>query len=140
MNQMHASLGAITPDQLSRANQLVDELAGRLVQQSNILRQAETAGFDRGLVASLQRDQAGLLAQLQALTDTVPTLSTGAFEEWIARATGFEAQVTVLEQQVRTNLPGAERGRNVKIIGSTIAALALAGGVAALIWYGTKGR
>lgn len=140
MNHMQRSLGAITPDQMAHANQQVDAIAQRLAQQVGIIRQAETAGFDRGLIAQLRSTHAGLMLQLESLTDVAPSLSTTAFAEWVARATGLEAQVTQLEATTQAQLPGADRRHTTIVIVSTIGALTLAGGVAALIWYGTRGR
>ena len=138
MNHIRRSLGAITPDQLARANQRVDEINQRMARQLGILRQAETSGFDRGVLAPLQGQHAHLFAQLQSLTETIPSLSTGAFTEWIQRATGLEASVAEFEAQTRSQLPGASP--TGIIVGSTIGALVIAGGIAALIWYGTRNR
>jgi len=136
VNHMRQSLGAITPDQLAQSNQMVAELNRRLAHQFGILRQAETAGFDGGLLAELRATHARLFAQLQSLTDTIPSLSTSAFDEWITRATGFESSLSAFEAQTRARLPGA--APTGIIAASTIGALVLAGGIAALIWWGTK--
>ena len=137
MNRVRASLGALSPTQMSRANQTIDALTQRLAVQNGVLRQAASTGVD---TAALREQHAALLAQLQRLADTVPALSTDAFEEWLARAAGVEAQITALERHVRANLPGAAHARNMKIAGFAVLAVAGAAGVAALIWYGTKGR
>lgn len=134
----HRSLGSLTPDQLAHANQQVDTLASRLSRLNTIIRQAESAGLDARLVAELRAVHARLFAQLEHLTASAPSLSSSAFAEWVARATGVEQQVSELEQQTQAAIPGAEARRTSVIVASTIGALALAGGVAALIWYGTR--
>jgi len=129
------SLGAITSDQLAQANQKVTDLSARLARQNAVLRDAGTLGIDAGLLAELRSTHARLFAQLQALTDTIPSLSTPAFGEWVARATGLENAVRSFESDVAARMPGAEGKRMGIIVVSTIGALAVAGGIAALLWY-----
>lgn len=140
MNHIRRSLGAITADQLAQANQQVAELSQRLARQIGIIRQAETAGFDRGLVSELRATHARLFAQLQALTDTIPSLSTSALEEWIVRATGLEASVAAFEAHTRAQLPSAQRRQTGIVAASTIGALAVAGLIAAGLWYAKEAR
>lgn len=135
MNQIRRSLGGITPDQLHRANAQVDALAQKLTRQYAILREAETAGVDPVLLAELRATHSRLFAQLQSLTAAIPSLSTYAFEEWVARATSLEHAVHGFERQVQTRLPGAEAKRVAIIAVSTVGALAVAGGIAAVLWY-----
>lgn len=138
MNHVHRSLGALTPGQVSETNAQIEQLAARLTRQHAILRDAATAGVDSALIARLRGTHAQLMVQLQSLTDTAPSLSSTAFAEWVARATGVETQVSAFEAQVQGAVPGAERARVTRIALSTVGALALAGGIAALLWYGSK--
>ena len=132
------TLGQITPTSLAQANDMVLELSNRLSSQIAIIRQAQTAGFDRGLLAELQSSHARLLTELSALTSAIPSLDGPAFQEWIQRATGFATQISLFEQQAEEVLGVGAQRRTRMIVFATLGALGLAAVIGGLIWYSTK--
>ena len=132
------NLGALEPQQVAQANARTTQLADQLSQSLSMLREAETAGFDRRLLSELRATHARLLSTLTSMTGEVAGLAEGAYADWLVRATDLERQVALYTQRLAGALTQAAPQRAAKIAATTAAMLVIAGTIGGLVWYASK--
>lgn len=130
-------LGAVSEEQITQSNAMIDRLTQRLARQFGIIRDARGAGFDSDVIVDANAEYERLTSQLTGFFATAPDggLSAQAFDEWITRLRGLESQVAVFEQTTTQRLGRAAPQRTAKIVISTAGAVGAAALVAALVWY-----
>ncbi len=135
---MHHALGALTPEQVALADSTLTDLGFRLIQQSRVINEAQEAGYDRDELRRARTEHARLLALLGKLGDEADRLPTEAFDEWLARVRGLDAEITAYETSTGERLKRAGKKRIQRMVIAGIVAVAGAGALAAFLWYVTQ--
>lgn len=128
-------LGALTQEQVMRANAQLEILLERVGRQNEILNIAQHQGFDGNLLAELQAVHGTLVNELDSLAAQLPSLSTTGFEEWLERLQSVDTRVGSLERLTQERLGADEPSRLARISLATVGAIAAVGLVGGLIWY-----
>ena len=134
MLSMPCSLGALSPDQITHANRMVEQLEGRLRSAYTIIRQSEAAGMSATLAQELLSTQTELMVRLGAIAEAVPSMPGAAFDEWVTRATGVRSSIERLERRIEEVAPSAAARRRGVIVTATVGSIVLAGIVAGAIY------
>ena len=138
MNLIRQALGALTPEQIDQSNAVLYDLSMTLARQSQVINQAQEAGYDRQVIAQAKQAHARLLTQLEMLSVEAPALDSAAFAEWLSRVQGLSEQVSVYQETTGAQLEAASGKRTLRIVLATVGALAAAGAIAGLVWYVTQ--
>ena len=135
---MGALLGALTPTQLDEANDTLLELSQRLTAQYAELRKAKAAGIDESLVGQAFSAHSQLLTELNDLSAELPGIEASRYEDWQAAVDTLSSRVGLFEDETIAALRAGGRRRTAVVVLSTLGAIALAGTIAGLVWYGTQ--
>jgi hypothetical protein len=135
---MGSALGALTPAQVDQANAVLNELAMRLAAQHQTLQRARTAGVSESLVGQALSAHRQLMEELDELSDRVVGLPATDFGGWLEQIDSLGQRVALFEDETLVAVRGGSRRRTAVIVVSTLGAIAAAGAIAALVWYGTQ--